>query len=236
MKVLIEGKAKKVFKTNDKNKLIQHFKDDATAFNNKKRRIFKNKGIINNYISASIFNYLKSKKIKTHFIRKINDREQEITKVKIIPIEVVVRNYYAGSLAKRFNIKSGTKIKNPIIELYLKKDALNDPFINDMHVQVLNLCTKNKLDKIKKIAYKVNNLLINFFNNINIILIDFKLEFGEFKGNIILADEISPDNCRLWDKKTKNSLDKDIFRDNKGDLLQEYNKVYKRIKRKYKYV
>ena len=233
MKVIVEGKAKKILQSKNKNRLIQYFKDDATAFNNKKKNVYKNKGIINNNISAHIFEYLNNNHIKTHFIKKLNDREQEVLKVKIIPIEVVVRNFVAGSLQKRFNIKKGKRIKEPVIELYLKEDKLNDPFINDEHVYMLELCTALKLNNIKKIAKKVNALLIKYFNILDIILVDFKLEFGEHKSGLLLADEISPDNCRLWDKKTKKSLDKDVFRNNEGDLLEEYQKVYSRIKIKY---
>ena len=232
MKLLIEGKAKKIFSTKDKNTLVQYFKDDATAFNNKKRKQFKSKGILNNSISALIFKYLNENRIKTHFIKKISDREQLIKKVKIIPIEIVVRNYAAGSLSKKFNIKDGIKFKSPIIEHYLKSDELDDPFMNTDHITLLKLATIQEINKINKIAMKINYLLLNLFSKIDIILIDFKIEFGRDKNNIVLADEISPDSCRLWNKKSKLSFDKDLFRQDKGDLIKAYEYIYVKLNRK----
>ena len=221
-KKLYEGKAKIVYATNDKSLGIQHFKDSATAFNNKKRRNYKNKGIINNLISSDIFTYLTKNNIKTHFIKRISSREQLIRKLKIIPIEVVIRNFSAGSLVNRLGIKRGKKLKEPLVEFYFKCDALNDPIINDDHIILLNLANKKDIEKIKAIGLKVNKLLLKYFNNINIVLVDYKMEFGFLKKNIVLGDEISPDCCRLWDKKTKISFDKDIFRENKGNLLKSY--------------
>ena len=230
MKLILEGKAKKIFQSKNKSHLVQYFKDDATAYNNKKKKIFSNKGIINNLISSDIFDYLNKNSIKTHFIKRINNREQLIKKLKIIPIEVVIRNYAAGSLVKRLNFKRGMKLREPLIELYYKSDSLNDPIISDDHAILLNLAKKQHLNKIKRIGLKTNSLLINYFKKINFILIDFKIEFGTLKEDIILADEISPDSCRLWDKKTKVSFDKDIFREDKGDLLKSYKEVLKRLK------
>tara|TARA_A100001011_G_scaffold396809_1_gene495897 strand:+ start:5876 stop:6583 length:708 start_codon:yes stop_codon:yes gene_type:complete len=231
MKLFIEGKAKKLFLTNENNTLIQYFKDDATAFNNKKRNTFTNKGILNNNISTIIYEYLNKNKIKTHFIKKVSDREQLIKKVKIIPIEIVVRNYAAGSLSKKFNIENGIKFNSPIIEHYLKSDELDDPFMNTDHITLLKLATIQEIRKINKIAIKINYLLLNLFSKIGIILIDFKLEFGRHKNNLVLADEISPDSCRLWDKKSKLSFDKDLFRQDKGDLIEAYKHIFDKLSR-----
>ena len=231
MKLFIEGKAKKLFLTNENNTLIQYFKDDATAFNNKKRNTFTNKGILNNNISTIIYEYLNKNKIKTHFIKKVSDREQLIKKVKIIPIEIVVRNYAAGSLSKKFNIENGIKFNSPIIEHYLKSDELDDPFMNTDHITLLKLATIQEIRKINKIAIKINYLLLNLFSKIDIILIDFKLEFGRHKNNLVLADEISPDSCRLWDKKSKLSFDKDLFRQDKGDLIEAYKHIFDKLSR-----
>ena len=232
MKLLIEGKAKKIFSTKEKNTLVQYFKDDATAFNNKKRKQFKSKGILNNSISALIFKYLNENRIKTHFIKKISEREQIIKKVKIIPLEVVVRNYSAGSISDKFKIKRGKKFKEPIIEFFLKSDELNDPFMNSAHIKLLNIATAKEIKYLTKLALKINILLIKLFSKIGIILVDFKLEFGKSKNAIILADEISPDNCRLWDKKSKLSLDKDLFRHDKGDLINAYEYIHTKLNRK----
>ncbi len=234
MKIILEGKAKRLLSTKNKNEIIQHFTDNATAFNNKKHFLYKNKGVLNNHISSEIFQYMNKNNIKTHFIKKINEREQLVRKVNIIPIEFVIRNYIAGSLQKKFNLTKGDKIRRPIMELYLKSDALNDPFINEDHVYMLNLAKKNDMEKITKMAFKINKLLINFFLEIKIVLIDFKLEFGRLGNEILLADEISPDNCRLHDMVSKSSLDKDVFRENKGDLILAYKKVFNRIRRKSK--
>ncbi len=230
MKLILEGKAKKIFQTKNKDVLVQYFKDSATAFNNKKKRNFKNKGVINNLISSDIFSYLAKNNVKTHFIKRINSREQLIKKLKIIPVEVVIRNYSAGSLANRLGIKRGHKLKGPLIEFYYKRDELNDPIINDEHIILLNLANKKDIEKIKKIGFKINKLLIDYFIKINLILVDYKIEFGFLKKNIILADEISPDSCRLWDLKTKRSFDKDVFRENKGNLIKSYSEILKRLK------
>ena len=232
MKLLIEGKAKKIFSTKEKNTLVQYFKDDATAFNNKKRKQFKSKGILNNSISALIFKYLNENRVKTHFIKKISEREQIIKKVKIIPLEVVVRNYSAGSISDKFKIKKGKKFKEPIIEFFLKSDELNDPFMNSAHIKLLNIATAKEIRYLTKLALKINILLIKLFSKIGIILVDFKLEFGRSNNEIILADEISPDNCRLWDKKSKLSLDKDLFRHDRGDLINAYEYIHTKLNKK----
>ena len=233
MKLILEGKAKKIYSTPKRETLVQYFKDDTTAYNNKKKKKFSNKGVINNFISANIFSFLKINKIENHFIKRLSEREQLIKKVSIIPIEVVVRNIAAGSICKNLGIKIGKKISPPLIEFYLKSDDLNDPMLSEQHILYLNLCTHKELKKIIEIARKTNLLLIKYFKNIRIDLVDFKVEFGKYKKKIILADEISPDSCRLWDKKTNKSLDKDIFRESKGNLLDAYNIVFDRIKKKY---
>tara|TARA_S200000501_G_C20573091_1_gene633850 strand:+ start:59 stop:769 length:711 start_codon:yes stop_codon:yes gene_type:complete len=229
MKLILEGKAKKIFQSNKKNILVQYFKDSATAFNNKKKKEFINKGIINNYISTNIFIYLTEYNIETHLIKKISNREQLIKKLKIIPIEVVIRNYAAGSLVKRLGLKRGIKLTTTLIEFYYKSDNLNDPFINEDHILLLKLAKKEDINQIKKISLKINTLLIKYFKKIKFNLIDFKIEYGKVNNKIILADEISPDSCRLWDIKTKKSFDKDLFRENKGNLIVSYKEIIKRL-------
>ena len=229
MKLLKEGKAKKIFISEQKGFLIQYFKDDATAFNSKKKDSFEGKGILNNKITSSIFTYLNNNNIQTHFIKKINDREQLVKELNIIPLEVVMRNLTAGSFTKRLGQKRGEKISPPILEYYLKSDALNDPLINKSHILYLKLASKDELEDIENKTILINKLLSNYFNDLNIDLVDFKLEYGKLENNLILADEISPDNCRLWDKDTKQSLDKDLYRNNTGNILTAYKEVLKRI-------
>ena len=231
-KTLYEGKAKKIIKGPRKNTLIQIFKDDATAYNKKKHKIFKGKGVLNNHISAYIMQYLKSKRIPTHFEEKLNDREQLIKKCEIIPIEFVVRNITAGSIAKKLGIKEGLKLKKPLLEYYYKEDSLDDPMISRDHLITFGWATKSELKKIDKMSLQINKHLRNLFLKKNIILVDFKIEFGRLSSNpkkIVLADEISPDSCRLWDKKTNKKLDKDVFRRNLGSLLSAYEEVASRL-------
>ena len=231
-KTLYEGKAKKIIKGPSKNTLIQIFKDDATAYNKKKHKIFKGKGVLNNHISAYIMQYLKSKRIPTHFEEKLNDREQLIKKCEIIPIEFVVRNITAGSIAKKLGIKEGLKLKKPLLEYYYKEDSLDDPMISRDHLITFGWATNSELKKIDKMSLKINKHLRNLFFKKNIILVDFKIEFGRLSSNpkkIVLADEISPDSCRLWDKKTNKKLDKDVFRRNLGSLLSAYEEVASRL-------
>ena len=231
-KTLYEGKAKKIIKGPKKNTLIQIFKDDATAYNKKKHKIFKGKGVLNNHISAFIMQYLKSKRIPTHFEEKLNDREQLIKKCEIIPIEFVVRNITAGSIAKKLGIKEGLKLKKPLLEYYYKEDSLDDPMISRDHLITFGWATKSELKKIDKMSLQINKHLRNLFFKKNIILVDFKIEFGRLSSNpkkIVLADEISPDSCRLWDKKTNKKLDKDVFRRNLGSLLSAYEEVASRL-------
>ena len=231
-KTLYEGKAKKIIKGPKKNTLIQIFKDDATAYNKKKHKIFKGKDVLNNHISAHIMQYLKSKRIPTHFEEKLNDREQLIKKCEIIPIEFVVRNITAGSIAKKLGIKEGLKLKKPLLEYYYKEDSLDDPMISRDHLITFGWATNSELKKIDKMSLQINKHLRNLFFKKNIILVDFKIEFGRLSSNpkkIVLADEISPDSCRLWDKKTNKKLDKDVFRRNLGSLLSAYEEVASRL-------
>ena len=231
-KTLYEGKAKKIIKGPKKNTLIQIFKDDATAYNKKKHKIFKGKGVINNKISEYIMEFLKSKKIPTHFEKRLNDREQLIKKCQIIPIEFVVRNVVAGSIAKKLGLKEGTRLKKPLLEYYYKEDSLDDPMISRDHVEAFGWATKSELKKIDKISTKINKILSSLFIKKKIVLVDFKIEFGRLTSNpkkIVLADEISPDSCRLWDKKSKKKLDKDVFRRNLGSLIKAYEEVASRL-------
>ena len=231
-KTLYEGKAKKIIKGPKKNTLIQIFKDDATAYNKKKHKIFKGKGVINNKISEYIMEFLKSKKIPTHFEKRLNDREQLIKKCQIIPIEFVVRNVVAGSIAKKLGLKEGAKLKKPLLEYYYKEDSLDDPMISRDHVETFGWANRSELKKIDAMSLKINSLLTNLFKKKNIILVDFKIEFGRLASNpkkIVLADEISPDSCRLWDIKSKQKLDKDVFRRNLGSLMGAYEEVASRL-------
>ena len=231
-KTLYEGKAKKIIKGPKKNTLIQIFKDDATAYNKKKHKIFKGKGVINNKISEYIMEFLKSKKIPTHFEKRLNDREQLIKKCQIIPIEFVVRNVVAGSIAKKLGLKEGTKLKKPLLEYYYKADSLDDPMISRDHVETFGWANRSELKKIDAMSLKINSLLTNLFRKKNIILVDFKIEFGRLASNrkkIVLADESSPDSCRLWDTKSKQKLDKDVFRRNLGSLMGAYEEVASRL-------
>ncbi|UAT42941.1 phosphoribosylaminoimidazolesuccinocarboxamide synthase [Anaplasmataceae bacterium AB001_6] len=231
-KKICEGKAKIIFSSKeDSNVYIQYFKDDTTAFNNQKKEEFKGKGIINNAISSYLMNVLKIHDVKNHFIELISPREQLIKKVKIIPIEFVVRNIAAGSLCKRLGIEKATVLPKPITEFYYKKDELNDPMICEDHIDFLKLISKDKLENVRDTANIINKILINEFKNININLVDIKLEFGfDMNNNIILSDEISPDTCRLWDINSNKSLDKDIFRNSQGDLISSYKEVARRFK------
>jgi phosphoribosylaminoimidazole-succinocarboxamide synthase len=229
---ICEGKAKILYQTDNPNILIQHFKDSATAFNNVKKATIEEKGILNNYICEAIMNELARHNIPTHFISRISDREQLVKKVTIIPLEAIVRNVTAGNLAKRLGLEEGIKLIEPIFEIYYKKDELNDPLLNSDHaIKVLKLVSKEQLEIIKNYALKINHILIGFFAKIGINLIDFKLEFGfDENGQIILADEVSPDGCRLWDQKTLKKLDKDIFRRDLGNLVDAYIEVANRLK------
>ena len=230
-KKIYEGKAKILFATSDKNLIIQHFKDDATAFNNQKRSRIEGKGILNNRISEHILSSLKDVGIENHLIKRLNMREQLIDFAEIIPIEFVVRNIATGSLTKRLGIEDGTKLNKPLIEFCYKNDELEDPLVSREHIEIFGWSSKNELDYIVKQCYRINDFLQGMFRGINIKLVDFKLEFGKRKsdGKIILADEISPDTCRLWDADTDKKLDKDRFRKDLGDVVEAYQEVARRL-------
>ena len=227
--LLYEGKAKKVFKTNDEDVLIVDYKDDATAFNGEKKGTIVGKGSINNRMTNHIFKMLEKEGIPTHYIEQLSDREAAVKKVEIVPLEVIVRNVAAGSFSKRLGIEEGRKLLNPTLEFSYKDDALGDPLINDYFALAIGIATKEEIDKITEYAFKVNDALKKFFSEVGIDLIDFKIEFGRYKGDIILADEISPDTCRLWDAKTHEKLDKDRFRRDLGNVEGAYEEVLKRI-------
>ena len=231
---IYEGKAKILYSTEDENFLVQYFKDDATAFNAQKKAVIEGKGVLNNVISEFIMLKLAEENIPTHFVKRLDNREQLIKKVKIIPLEVIIRNISAGSMAKRLGIEEGRELLAPIFEICYKDDALGDPLINDDHaINVLKIINKNQLQEIKDYSLKINNILQKIFKDIQIKLVDFKIEFGfdiENKNQILLADEISPDSCRLWDENTSEKLDKDRFRRDLGGLVEAYQEVANRLK------
>ena len=230
--LLYEGKAKQVYATDDKNTIIMYFKDDATAFNGIKKAQIEDKGMLNNKITTIIFNRLIKAGIKTHYIKTLNDREQLCKKVTIVPLEVIVRNIIAGSMSKRLGIPEGTKPANTIYELCYKDDALGDPLINDHHAVALGAVTYAELDEIYTMLKKINEELKKMFLEIGVKLVDFKVEFGKTAdGKIVLADEISPDCCRLWDAKTNDHLDKDRFRRDLGDVMGAYEEIYARLQK-----
>lgn len=226
---LYEGKAKKIYATADPDVVWIEYKDDATAFNGLKKGTIANKGALNNRISAIFFEMLEDHGIPTHFIELINDREMIVRHTQIILVEVVVRNIAAGSLAKRLGLEEGTKLDKTVLEFYYKDDELGDPLINDYHIAALDLATPEEMNKISEYALKVNNLLLDYLKDKNIDLVDFKLEFGRHKGEIILSDEISPDTCRFWDSETKEKLDKDRFRRDMGNVEEAYEEIFKRL-------
>lgn len=226
---LYEGKAKKVFKTDNEKEYIVEYKDDATAFNGQKKGTIVGKGVVNNKMTAAIFAMLEEKGIPTHQIKLLNDRECLVKAVKILPLEVIVRNIAAGSLATRLGLEEGTELKSTVLEFSYKNDDLGDPMINDYHIAAMELATEEQLNTVKNYALKINKILREFFLERNIILVDFKLEFGLYDGQVILADEISPDTCRLWDKDTRKKLDKDRFRRDLGGVEEVYQEVLNRI-------
>ena len=227
--LLYEGKAKKVFATDKPDQVVQYFKDDATAFNAQKRGIIVEKGVVNNKVSERLFRLLEQAGVPTHFVERLSDRELLTKKVAIVPVEVVVRNVVAGSLAKRLGLKEGDSIEPAIVEWYYKDDALGDPLIADEHIRLLKLATPEQMTEIKTLALKVNSVLQPFFCERHMILVDFKLEFGVHNGKLILADEISPDTCRFWDETTKESMDKDRFRKDLAKIEEAYREVLKRV-------
>ncbi|MDR2204620.1 MAG: phosphoribosylaminoimidazolesuccinocarboxamide synthase [Flavobacteriaceae bacterium] len=230
--MLYEGKAKKIYLTDNPEEVIVYFKDDATAFNAQKRGQVEKKGEMNNAITTLIFNYLKEKGIQTHFIKQLNEREQLVQKVSIIPLEFVVRNYSAGSMAQRLGVEEGIKSPVTIFDICYKKDELGDPLINDHHAVFLGAATYDELKKMYQLTAEINEVLKELFDKMNIILVDFKIELGKTSdGTIVLADEISPDTCRLWDKDTLKKLDKDRFRRDLGEVSEAYVEIYERLKK-----
>ena len=229
---LYEGKAKQIYATENPEQVIVHYKDDATAFNAQKKGQVESKGEMNNKITTLIYKHLNQKGIPTHYIETLNDRDQLVTKVKIIPIEMVVRNYVAGSMAQRLGLEEGAKSPLTIFDLCYKKDELGDPLINDYHAILLGAATREDLDELYAMTKKINEYLTELFLKANLILADFKIEFGKTAdGKIVLADEISPDTCRLWDKDTLKKLDKDRFRRDLGEVSEAYLEVYDRLKK-----
>lgn len=226
---LYEGKAKKVYKTDVEDVLIVDYKDDATAFNGEKKGTIVGKGVINNKMSNYVMQLLEKEGVPTHYVEELSDRETAVKKVEIVPLEVIVRNVAAGSFSKKLGIEEGKKLLCPTLEFSYKDDALGDPMINSSYALAIGAATKEEIDAISKYAYKVNDVLIKYFASIGIELIDFKIEFGRYHGQIILADEISPDTCRLWDMVTREKLDKDRFRRDMGNVEDAYKEVFARL-------
>jgi len=229
LNMLYEGKAKKVFRTDDPYLRIIEFKDDATAFNGLKKGTIPEKGILNNKISSVLFELLESKGIPTHYVKMLSDREMLVKKVEILPIEVIVRNYAAGSLSKRLGLDEGKKLNPTILEFCYKSDELGDPMINEYHIETMKVASKEEIDVVKDLSFKINDILSEYFLSKDIILADFKMEFGRYYGSVILADEISPDTCRFWDSNTMEKLDKDRFRRDLGNVKNAYLEILSRI-------
>lgn len=227
---LYEGKAKKVFATEDPNLVIVDYKDDATAFNGQKKGQITGKGAINNVMSNHMFQLLEKQGVPTHFVEQLSERETVVKKVQIVPLEVIIRNISAGSFAKRYGVQEGIVFDAPTVEFSYKNDDLGDPLINDHHALALRLATPEELESIKAMAFKINEVMQAYFDSLNVILVDFKLEFGKTAdGKLVLADEISPDTCRLWDKDTKEKLDKDRFRRDMGGVEDAYQEIMRRL-------
>lgn len=230
---LYEGKAKKVFATDNPEYYIVDYKDDATAFNGLKKGTITGKGVINNKMSNIMFALLEKHGVKTHFVEQLSDRETLVKAVKIVPLEIIVRNVAAGSFSKRYGVEEGRELKNPTLEFSLKNDELNDPLINDYHILALGIVNEKELAEIKTLAFKVNDVMREFFAGLGVKLIDFKIEAGKLPdGTIVLADEISPDTCRFWDAKTNEKLDKDRFRRDLGGVEEAYQEIFSRINAK----
>ena len=227
---LYEGKAKKVFASDDANLVIVDYKDDATAFNGEKKGTIAGKGVINNVMSNHMFQLLEQQGVPTHFVEQLSDRETVVKKVSIVPLEVIIRNISAGSFAKRYGVNEGIVFDEPTIEFSYKNDDLGDPLMNAYHAIALKLATREEIEQIKSMAFKVNEVMKQYFDTLNVTLVDFKLEFGKTAdGTIVLADEISPDTCRLWDKTTGEKLDKDRFRRDLGGVEEAYQEIMKRV-------
>lgn len=230
---IYEGKAKILYRTDSENLLIQYFKDDTTAFDGKKKEALKGKGVINCTISTAIFEYLEEHGIKTHFVERKSPREMVVKRCEIIPVEVVVRNIAAGSFSRRYGVEEGTALKETLVEYFYKSDELHDPMVCPSHVYLFGLATREELGEMRQTALKINELLKKFFDDIDIVLVDFKVEFGRNDGAVILADEITPDSSRLWDKSTGKVLDKDRFRKDMGNVVESYDEIYRRIMDRY---
>ena len=226
---LYEGKAKKVFATDDPDLCVVSYKDDATAFNGKKKGTIVGKGVVNNRMSNFMFKMLEENGIHTHYVEELNDRDTVVKKVEIVPLEVIVRNRAAGSFSKKYGVPEGSDLASPILEFDYKSDPLDDPLVNNYHILALGLATQEEIDTIASMAIKIDQLMIDFFKKCNVELVDFKLEFGRFHGEIVLADEISPDTCRFWDLDTHEKLDKDRFRRDMGGVEEAYAEMMKRI-------
>ncbi|SHF25796.1 phosphoribosylaminoimidazole-succinocarboxamide synthase [Caldanaerobius fijiensis DSM 17918] len=229
LEMLYEGKAKKVYRTSDPDLYVVEYKDDATAFNGLKKGTIIDKGIVNNKMSAFFFKMLEDRGVPTHFEKLLSDREMLVKAVKIVPVEVLIRNYAAGSLSKRLGIKEGTRLNCTVLEFCYKNDELGDPFINEDHIKAMGLATEEEVKVIKEYSLKVNEILTEYLLKKEIILADFKLEFGRYGDKIVLADEISPDTCRFWDAKTMEKLDKDRFRRDMGGVEEAYQEVLRRV-------
>jgi len=228
--LLYEGKAKRIYETNDPELLWIEYKDSATAFDGKKKAEIEGKGRLNNLISSIIFTKLREQGIDSHFVQQLSETEQLVKKVEIIPLETVVRNYAAGSISKRLGIPEGEKLRRPIVEFYYKDDALGDPLLTEDHIEILDLASPDEVELLKTKALEVNKVLTELFAELGVKLIDFKLEFGrDSQGNVLLADEISPDTCRLWDMETNEKLDKDVFRRDLGSLTEAYEAILARL-------
>jgi len=226
---IYEGKAKKVFATDVPGIVIVDYKDDATAFNGLKKGTIAGKGVVNNKVSNHFFRLLESKGIPTHYVEQLSDRETAVKRVEILPVEVIVRNRAAGSFSKRMGVPEGTALACPILEYSYKNDELGDPFINSYYIRALNIATDEEMEQVKEYSFRINDILKSYLDELGIELIDFKLEFGRCDGKVILADEISPDTCRYWDKATGKKLDKDRFRRDLGDVEEAYREIIRRL-------
>ena len=228
--LLYEGKAKRLYATDEQDILWVEYKDSATAFNGEKKEEIVGKGTLNNKITSLLFERLQAAGIASHFVKQLSDREQLVRQVSIIPVEVVTRNVVAGSMAKRLGLEEGTVLNRPIVEFYYKDDTLGDPIITEDHIEMLELASEDEVRQLRENALKINEVLIGFFKEVGVDLIDFKIEFGrDEEGQILLADEISPDTCRLWDAETKQKLDKDVFRRNLGNLTEAYELILSKL-------
>lgn len=228
-KLIYEGKAKKVYETDNKDLFIQEFKDDATAFDATKRGTIIGKGVVNNKVSAKLFELLESKGVETHFVKLLSDRDMLIKSLEIVPVEVTIRNIVAGGMAKLLNLDEGIVLKEPVLEYHYKSDALHDPLINEYHIRALGIASDADMRVIRERSFEINNILKDFFAKRALDLVDFKLEFGNHKDKVLLGDEISPDTCRLWEHGTKKKLDKDRFRRDLGGIEEAYQEILKRV-------